>query len=391
MNSAVSAATVSSTRERPGAADGNPIVEIASGRIRGATADCVHAFKGIPYGAPTAGANRFMPPRKPEPWAGVRDALVLAGRSPQHKTTAQRPELATVWGPIDELPAGEDCLKLHVWTPGLDTSKRPVMVWLHGGAFSYGSANVPRFDGTNLAGRNDVVVVAVNHRLNIFGHLYLAEIGGEAFAHSGNAGVLDLIASLEWVRDNIERFGGDPGNVTIFGQSGGGGKVSTLLAMPAARGLFHRGIIQSGATVRVNERQRATMLAEAVLKQLGLTSSRLDELQALPVEQLMAAIDPAIATLPKVSQPLLDRYPFGPVVDGKNLPQHPFDPAAADISADIPIMIGDTREESAIFLAPDDKVWNRTLSEDELHSRVRALAGPETDRLLDPTAAGCRA
>ena len=160
-----------------------PVVETASGRVAGYTSDGVHVFKGIPYGASTAGANRFMPPRRPEPWTGVREATVYAGRSPQSPASAQRPELATVWGPVDTLPVGEDCLTLHVWTPALDNTKRPVMVWLHGGAFSYGSANSPRYDSTNLARRNDVVVVAVNHRLNIFGHLDLSGIGDERFAH----------------------------------------------------------------------------------------------------------------------------------------------------------------------------------------------------------------
>ena len=169
------------------------VVDTESGKVSSLESDGVHVFKGIPYGASTAGANRFMPPRKPEPWTGVREATGYAGRSPQAAAAAQRPELATVWGPVDTLPVGEDCLTLHVWTPALDNAKRPVMVWLHGGAFSYGSANSPRYDSTKLARRNDVVVVAVNHRLNVFGHLDLSQIGGERFAQSGNVGMLDLV------------------------------------------------------------------------------------------------------------------------------------------------------------------------------------------------------
>src|SRR5260370_21818532 len=221
----------------------SPVVETASGRVSGVTSAGVHVFKGIPYGASAAGANRFMPSRKPEPWAGVREAIVYAGRSPQAAANMQRPELATVWGPVDTLPVGEDCLTLHVWTPALDNSKRPVMVWLHGGAFSYGSANSPRYDSTNLARRNDVVVLAVNHRLNVFCHLDLSGIGDERFARSGNVGLLDLVVALEWVREHAARFGGDPANVTIFGQSGGGGKVSALLAMPGPHALFHKAIL----------------------------------------------------------------------------------------------------------------------------------------------------
>ena len=360
-----------------------PIVETSAGKIRGAASDGVCVFKGIPYGASTAGQNRFMPPQKPEAWAGVRDALQLAGHAPQAPAAPRRPELADFSGPPDTIPVGEDCLTLHVWTPALDNARRPVMVWFHGGAFSYGSANGPRLDSANLARRGDVVVVTVNHRLNIFGHLYLAELGGERFARSGNAGVLDLIASLEWVRDNIARFGGDPGQVTIFGQSGGGGKVSVLLAMPAARGLFHRAIVMSGAGIRMVEPERATRLAEAVLKELGLGRDRVAELQTLPMERLQAAVVPAQRTLPPSPHPLLDRYNFGPVVDGRDLPAHPFDPKAPDLSDDIPVMVGGTKDENSIFMTTDDAVWNRTLSEAELRTRVARIAGDRTDQVLE--------
>jgi para-nitrobenzyl esterase len=367
-------------------ADDATTAETASGKIRGIRSGELHVFKGIPYGASTAGANRFMPPSKPEPWTGVRDAIAYAGRSPQAGAGAQRPELATVWGPRDNLPIGEDCLTLNVWTPALDTAKRPVMVWLHGGAFSYGSANSPWYDGSSLARRNDIVVVSVNHRLNIFGHLDLSGTGDERFAASGNAGVLDLVAALAWVREHVARFGGDPGNVTIFGQSGGGGKVSALLAMPSAKGLFHKAIIQSGASVRFAERERTTRLADAVLKQLELGPhpgrGQLDALQALPIARLTETIALAQKTLPPARHALLDRYNFGPVIDGQVLPAHPFDPAATALSDDVPVMMGGTKDESAIFLAPDDAVWNRTLSEEELHKRIAAVAGDATDSLV---------
>ncbi len=348
-----------------------PVVETASGRVAGYVSKGVSVFKGIPYGASTDGANRFMPPCKPAPWGGVREATAYAGRSPQAPAAAQRPELATVWGAVDTLPVGEDCLTLHVWTPGLDDGKRPVMVWLHGGAFSYGSANSPRYDSVNLARRNDVVVVAVNHRLNIFGHLDLSA-HGERFAQSGNAGVLDLVAALEWVRDHAARFGGNPGNVTIFGQSGGGGKVCALLTMPSAKGLFHKAIVQSGASVRFAERERTTRLADAVLKHLGVSA---DQLAGLPLERLQEAVVPAQATLPRPALPLLDRYNFGPAIDGSVLPAHPFDPDAPAISDDIPILVGGTKDESAIFLAPDDAVWNRTLDEAAFDKHLAAVAG----------------
>ena len=368
--------------QRSARATASPVVETASGRVEGLTTDGVHVFKGIPYGASTAGANRFMPPGKPEPWAGVREAVAYAGRSPQAPAAQQRPELATVWGPVDTLPVGEDCLTLHVWTPGLDNARRPVMVWLHGGAFSYGSANSPRYDSTRLARRNDVVVVAVNHRLNIFGHLDLSGVCGGRFAQSGNVGVLDLVAALEWVREHAQRFGGDPGNVTIFGQSGGGGKVSALMAMPRARGLFHKAMIQSGASVRFAERERTTRLADAVLKHLGLGPDRLDALQTMPLERLQEAVVPAQATLPRPRQPLLDRYNFGPVIDGGVLPAQPFDPEAPALSDDIPLMIGGTKDESAIFLAPDDEMWNRAVTEAGLSERIAKIAGSATAELV---------
>jgi para-nitrobenzyl esterase len=362
-----------------------PVAETAAGKIRGRSIDGINAFKGVRYGASTGGRNRFMPPKTPEPWAGVRDALDWAGHAPQHPSSLkQRPELADLSGPRDTVPESEDCLTLNLWTPGLaDGAKRPVMVWYHGGAFAFGSANMPRLDGTRLAANHDVVVVTVNQRLNILGHLHLADLAGDEFANSGNAGTLDMIAALQWVRENIERFGGDSGNVTIFGQSGGGAKVSTLLAMPAARGLFHRAIVMSGAAIRLTERERAAKLADAVLIKLGLTRGQLDELQALPFARLIAAIDPAKEMVGPPAAPRLDRYDFGPVIDGTLLPGHPFDPAAPDVSADIPVLVGGTKDEMGSYLAPDDKVWERVLTEDELRTRVAAIPGADTDRVIE--------
>jgi para-nitrobenzyl esterase len=359
-----------------------PVADTTSGKIRGIRVDGINAFKGIPYGASTAGANRFMPPQQPPSWGGVRAAVDWAGHSPQAFAGHRRPEVSRLSGTPDKVPVSEDCLTLNLWTPGLGVGKRPVMVWLHGGAFSYGSANTPRTAGANLARRGEVVVVTVNHRLNIFGFLDLAALGGEEFAHSANAGVLDLVAALQWVHDNVANFGGDPGNVTIFGQSGGGGKVSALLAMPAAKGLFQRAIVMSGAGIRMAEHERATKLADAVLGEVGVKANQLDKLQALPFERLLAAIDPAQKKLAPVGFRLLDRYGFGPVVEGHDLPHHPFDPRAVDLSDDVPVMVGGTRDENALFLAPDDAVWNRTLDEDELKTRVAKVAAGNTDAVL---------
>ncbi len=365
------------------AAAADPIVETVSGKLRGADEAGINAFRGIPYGASTAGRNRFLPPQSPLPWAGLRDAVNYQGHAPQAIDDGKRrAELADFSGAPDTTPEGEDCLTLNVWTPGIGAGKRPVMVWFHGGAFSYGSANTQRTRGNALCRRGDVVVVTVNQRLNIFGHLYLAEIGGPEFAASGNAGTLDMVAALQWVRDNIAQFGGDPGNVTIFGESGGGGKVSTLLAMPAAKGLFHRAIIQSGAAVRLIDKDRANRLAAAVLKTLGLTAGQLGELQMVPIANMLAAIAPASRAIGPTDHLLFDRYNFGPVVDGNILPNQPFDPAAPALSADIPLLIGDMKDEMAIFLAPDDKIWNRTLTEPELRARVMEVAGADTDRVI---------
>ena len=355
----------------------SPVVETASGKIRGAASGGILAFKGIPYGASTGGANRFRPPQPVTAWGGVRDALAYQGKAPQSPAQVKRrSEMDGILGPLDTTPETEDCLTLNVWTPGT-SGKRPVMVWLHGGAFAYGSGNRAVTDGGNLARRGDVVVVSVNHRLNICGYLHLEDIGGERFAGSGNAGSLDMIAALEWVRDNIAGFGGDPGNVTIFGESGGGGKVSALLVMPAAKRLFHRAVIQSGAAVRFTTRERANALADSVIKQLG----GLDRLAEAPLGALLGAIVPASRNAGKRAYPLLDRYDFGPVVDGAAVTQHPAEPATSPLGDDIPLMIGGTSQEAALFL-DDDAVWHRTLTEDQLRERIAAVAGAEADAAL---------
>jgi para-nitrobenzyl esterase len=362
----------------------NPIAETTSGKIRGVTIEGVAAFRGLPYGAPTGGAHRFLSPRPPSPWSGVRDALEYAGQAPQSRVGfPQREELADFSGTADSSPETEHCLTLNIWTPSLDIgAKRPVMVWLHGGAFSFGSANSLRLQGMRLCKRGDVVLVTVNQRLNIFGHLDLSEIGGPDYAQSGNAGLLDMLAALRWVRDNIAAFGGDPDNVTIFGESGGGGKVSTLLATPSASGLFHRAIVQSGAAVRLRTRERALQLTDAVLRHLNLSRASFAELHAVPVTTLLAAIEPAIRAIGPSQWPLLDRYPFGPVVDGALLPRQPFDPDAPSVSTDVPLIVGDCTHEASLFLAREDKVWYGTLTEAEMRARIAAVAGGHADRAI---------
>ncbi len=363
----------------------NNQVETASGKVVGTIVEDVLVFKSVPYGASTAGPARFLPPQPPVPWRGARDCSLFSGRAPQAGLRpATRPELEDFSGAADPSPETEDCLTVNVWTPGCDpAAKRPVMVWFHGGAFAWGNANAPRLRGSRLAARNDVVVVTVNQRLNIFGHLDLAAFGGAPFGLSGNAGTLDMVAALEWVRDTIAGFGGDPGNVTIFGESGGGAKVSTLLAMPRAKGLFHRAIVQSGAAVRLRTKERALALTECVLRHLGSAAATPALLQSVPTADLLAAVAPAQKALGPAPMPLFDRYPFGPVVDGEVLPTQPFDPVASNVMPDIPLIIGDMKNETANYLAVIDRVWDRSLTETELRQRVEPIAGEDTGRVVE--------
>ena len=342
---------LNAAKEGPG--DG-PVVETTSGKVRGAVIEKVYAFKGVPYGASTAGAGRFMPPAKPQPWTDVRDATQHGHRSPQQPGILEPlPEV----GSMDiQNPMGEDCLVVNVWSNGLkDNKKRPVMVWLHGGGYASGSGDYILYDGANLARKRDVAVVTVNHRLNVFGYLYLADVGGPKYADASNAGHRDIVQALEWVRDNISSFGGDPGNVTIFGQSGGGGKVATLMAMPSAKGLFHRAVCQSGAAIKGVSRANATKTAQALLDKLNLKPDQIDQLQNMPFDKLAAAIQgPGFGGL-------------GPVVDGKSLPHDPFDPSAPEESATVPLLIGSVEEEVNFFPnTPLDPI-----DDADLHKRVK--------------------
>ena len=267
----------------------NAVAETSRGRVRGAIVDGIRTFKGIPYGGPTDGANRFREAKPAVPWTGIRDTVGYGPMCPQE--IRLRPSYAASWA-VDQ-NMSEDCLVLNIWTPALrDHHKRPVMVWFHGGGFSTGSGGNPVYDGTNLARKGDVVVVTLNHRLNIFGHLYLARLGGSEYAESGNLGVLDLIAALRWIHINIDEFGGDPANVTIFGQSGGGAKVSTLMAMPPTRGLFHRAIVQSGSQLDGLSADEANASALAFLKAAEIPATDLPRLQKLTVAQETAVSAP---------------------------------------------------------------------------------------------------
>jgi para-nitrobenzyl esterase len=349
-----------------------PAVETTSGKIRGVIQGGTHIFRGIPYGASTAGSNRFMPPRKPEPWAGVREAFQNGPTAPQ----LSGPENSLILNHKAPAVQGEDCLVINVFTPGLnDGRKRPVMVWLHGGGFAGGAGSAHAFDGNFLAHSGDVVVVSLNHRLNIFGYLFLGDLGGEKYADSGNAGLLDIVAVLGWVRDNIANFGGNPGNVTLFGQSGGGLKISTLLAMPPANGLFHKAIIESGSALKGIPREEATKTTQRILAKLNLQSNQVDELQKLPVDRLLAAIDNRGAA------PGTAPFTIAPVVDGRALPRDPFDPTAPEISADVPLIIGSVNTEGTFFTPPDSPLFS--LDEAGMRSRLTPKFGDATDKLIN--------
>ncbi|WNG34977.1 carboxylesterase/lipase family protein [Archangium violaceum] len=326
--------------------EGPVIADTKSGQVRGALSEGIRVFKGIPYGGPTSGKNRFMPPVPAEPWSGVRDALEYGPRCAQRSAigTAVAREVVAALVTPDNPAISEDCLFVNVWTPGVaDGSKRPVMVWIHGGGFVEGSGSAALYDGTALARRGDVVVVTLNHRLGALGYLYT----GGANTTSGNAGMLDIVAALQWVRDNIAAFGGDPGNVTIFGESGGGMKVTLVMAMPEAKGLFHKAISQSGALVRALQPEQAAAQAGQLMSELGLKSGDLEALQNLPVEKVL---DAQSVVLKKNQGTFTFNSPFTPVADGRVLPGNPFDPAAPTLSADVPLLIGSNRDEMTLFL-----------------------------------------
>jgi para-nitrobenzyl esterase len=377
----------------------SPRVRTAYGAVTGSVQGDVLSFLGIPYAASTAAAARFMPPQPPAAWSGVRDARSFGDTCPQvplglspfarkslpdqppPPPTAMQKQLAMLFTRPDPEPRqSEDCLVVNVWTPAVDSAKRPVMVWLHGGGFAVGSASNPAYSGARLAAIGDVVVVSINHRLNVFGYLYLGDIAGEAFAQSGNAGMLDLVAALKWVRDNIAGFGGDPGNVTLFGESGGAGKVSVMCAMPAAKGLFHKAIMQSGPCLQIADKARGTAIAKQLLQDLGLSPGQVTELQNMDALKLSAAANAAeIKVIPRV----LGYGPMGlvPLVDGEVLHHHPFDTTASPESAAVPFLVGSTKDEAVLFAGPFPK-WGQ-FTETDVVELLRPMAGARSQQALD--------
>ncbi len=354
------------------------VVDTQAGKAAGYVRNGIYTFKGIPYADTTEGPNRFLPPAKLKPWTGVRSSRQFGHVAPQAARTGwSNDEEAFMFSWNDGIQ-GEDCLRVNVWTPALgDGKKRPVMVWLHGGGFAAGSGQeLLSYDGENLAHRGDVVVVTLNHRLNVLGYLNLAGYG-DKYASSANVGMLDIVAALEWVRDNIAAFGGDPGTVTIFGQSGGGGKVSALMGMPSAKGLFHRAIVESGSMLKMGTQERSRKLAALVVAELGLTAATIDNIQSMPYAQILQAStevmrknNPRPAGGVPNFRRMAEMLGFSPVVDEKLLPAHPFDPQASLISADVPMIVGTTLNE---FVTATNHPEYEEMTDAEVAQKVEGL------------------
>ncbi len=318
------------------------------GKIQGYQLHGIYTFLGIPYGADTTGANRFMPPKKPTPWTDIRPAAFYGDTAPQHMEKRFQNNFGTFADHWNYYDVSENCLCLNVWTPGIaDGKKRPVMVWMHGGGYTNGNGiEQDGYHGENLSKAGNIVFVSVNHRLGPIGYSDLSSVGGEKYKDSGNVGMLDLIAALQWVHDNITNFGGDPGNVTIMGQSGGGAKVCTVAAMPAAKGLVHKGVALSGSAIKGGDPKISKEIGEEIVKQAGLTADTIDKLQEMPWKDYLDLADKAAKIVREREGGTGFGFGFSPVADGRNIPAGQFWTGAdADNQPSIPMIFSTTFHE----------------------------------------------
>lgn len=381
---AVTAASCASTTIKKDEEDGQVLfigdnIAVANttyGKVRGYQLRGINYFLGIPYGADTSGANRFMPPQKPTPWNDILPAVWWGNSAPQMMEKRYANSYASFADHWNYDDVSEDCLRLNVFTPAIaDGNKRPVMVWLHGGGFVNGNGiEQDGYNGENFARKGDVVFVSVNHRLGPLGFSNFAAAAGDKFAASGNVGMLDLVAALEWVRDNITNFGGDPGNVTIMGQSGGGAKVTTLTAMPSAKGLFHKAVVLSGAGTKSGDKTESEKLGSYILKEAGLSAGQMNKLQEMPWPDYINLANKAAAKYAQEAGPATNgaRRGFSPVVDGLFLPQHPYFPEPTPEAAEIPMIICSTLNESSPNRT-DASLENITF--DEVKEKIKARPG----------------
>lgn len=353
------------------------------GKVRGFILKGIHTFLGIPYGADTSGENRFMPPKPPKPWNDVLPAVWWGNTAPQNMEKRYANAYASFVDHWNYDDVSEDCLRINVWTPSItDGKKRPVMVWLHGGGYTNGNGiEQDGYNGENFSRLGDVVFCSVNHRLGPLGYANFAP-AGQKFAASGNVGMLDLVASLEWVRDNIASFGGDPGNVTIMGQSGGGAKVCVLTAMPAAKGLFHRAVALSGSSLKAVEKDASEKLGSYVLREAGLTATDMDKLQQMPWKQYYEF---ATRALVKFREEM--KLPttgggggFSPTVDGTFLPRHPYSPDATPEAADVPMIVCTTFHE---FSPSRVDASLETISMDGVKEKLKDRFADKTGAIVD--------
>ncbi len=358
------------------------VADTTSGKVRGYILRGIHYFLGLPYGADTSGANRFMPPQKPKPWTDIYPALWWGNSAPQNMENRYASKYASFRDHWNYGDVSEDCLRMNVFTPALrDGRKRPVLFWIHGGGFTNGNGiEQDGYSGENLARAGDIVFCSINHRLGPLGYCNLAGVGGAKYAASGNVGMLDIVAALEWVRDHIANFGGDPGNVTIMGQSGGGAKVCALTAMPSAKGLFHKAVVLSGASVRSGDKAQAEKLGASVLAEAGLTATEIDRLQQMPWKTYYEIATRAQRKLAAEmaaggSAPAGLRAGFSPSVDGTILPQHPYAPEPAPTAASVPMIICSTVNEQSPAWT-DAALMNVTLAQVAERLKQRAGFGP---------------